>query len=162
MARSGRQDFYTGRSGQLAAIAQFLRRGYNAVIPEVDVGEDAFIVKDDNGEITRLQVKSAIGQGTKSLWAEFFVSRKQLDRPRRPDLWYVFAAYHIGAWREFVVIRRDILNALHVVEGIGRVSKQKPDRVKFYFGFHADDVLCNGISLQRYRANWEPWPQIEH
>lgn len=40
---SGRREFYIGRSGQLVVLAEFLRRGYNAAIPEVDMGESHFM-----------------------------------------------------------------------------------------------------------------------
>lgn len=35
-----RRSLYIGRSGQLAVMAEFLYRGYNVAIPEVDVGDD--------------------------------------------------------------------------------------------------------------------------
>jgi hypothetical protein len=37
---SKKQNLYTGRSGQFAVMAEFLRRGYNVAIPEIDIGED--------------------------------------------------------------------------------------------------------------------------
>jgi hypothetical protein len=33
----GRRDLFTGRSGQLALMSEFLVRGINVAIPEVDV-----------------------------------------------------------------------------------------------------------------------------
>lgn len=59
-----RRSLYTGRSGQLAVMAEFLFRGYNVAIPEVDVGDDIFVVKDSNGEYARIQVKTAIATKT--------------------------------------------------------------------------------------------------
>ena len=35
-----RKSLYIGRAGQMAVMAEFLLRGYNVVIPEVDVGDD--------------------------------------------------------------------------------------------------------------------------
>ncbi len=57
MARA--KDSYTGRSGQLAVMAEFLVRETNVAIPEVDVGDDIVVVRDDNDQITRVQVKTA-------------------------------------------------------------------------------------------------------
>jgi hypothetical protein len=160
MALTRQHDFYTGRGGQLAVMAQFLRRGYNAAIPQIDNGEDIFVIKDDNGEMTRVQVKAATNLGTQGVYGTFGVSRAQLERPRLPDLWYVFTIFHEGLWRDFLLIRRDILHALHVGEGIGRESKKKV--ISFYIAYHADDVRCGGVSLQAYRMNWEPWQFIQH
>ena len=38
-----RQSLYSGRAGQMAVMAEFLIRGYNVAIPEVDVGDDIFL-----------------------------------------------------------------------------------------------------------------------
>lgn len=156
----GRRDFYIGRSGQLVVLAEFLRRGYNAAIPEVDMGEDVFVIEDATGKLSRVQVKSAIGKGTQNIYAIFNVSLKQLETIRQPDLWYVFTVYHGGLWREFLVIRRDKLHALHATEGAGRLSKRTQTHVTFYIAFHKDDVRCGGVSLRKYRANWSQWPEL--
>lgn len=39
-----RNHLYVGRAGQMAAMAEFLLRGYNVAVPEVDVGDDIFVV----------------------------------------------------------------------------------------------------------------------
>jgi hypothetical protein len=40
-------------------MSEFLIRGYNVAIPQVDVGEDVLVVDDRQGDVTRVQVKSA-------------------------------------------------------------------------------------------------------
>jgi hypothetical protein len=37
------RENYVGRAGQLAVMAEFLLRGYNVAIPEVDEGDDIFV-----------------------------------------------------------------------------------------------------------------------
>lgn len=152
---AGRRDFYFGRAGQLVVMAEFLRRGYNAAIPEIDMGEDIFVVDDATGALSRIQVKSAIGKGTQSMRGVFNVSRKQLQTARQPDLWYVFAVHHAGLWREFLILRRAVLWDLHEVRGAGRVTRRREAYATFYIAFHKHDVLCNGIRLQEYRNNWD-------
>ena len=49
-------NLYVGRAGQMAVMAEFLVRGYNVAVPEVDVGDDIFVVKDNDGEYSRVQV----------------------------------------------------------------------------------------------------------
>jgi hypothetical protein len=53
----GAQDSFTGRSAQLAVLAELLRLHCNAAIPEVDLGTDVFVFRDDREEVVRLQVK---------------------------------------------------------------------------------------------------------
>lgn len=36
-------NLYVGRAGQMAVMSEFLVRGYNVAIPEVDVGDDIFV-----------------------------------------------------------------------------------------------------------------------
>ena len=37
---------YVGKGGHLAVMGEFLLRGYNVAMPEVDVGDDIFVVHD--------------------------------------------------------------------------------------------------------------------
>lgn len=157
----GRREFYIGRSGQLVVMAEFLRRGYNAAIPEVDMGEDIVVIEDATGKLSRIQVKASIGKGVKSMRGEFSVTRRQLEKPRHPELWYVFALYHTGLWREFIVIRRDTLLTLHERDGMGSPSSRGESWLRFYIAYHADDVRSKGVSLQKYRNNWSQWPEIQ-
>jgi hypothetical protein len=52
----GSDDSFTGRAAQLAVMSDLLRIHCNAAIPEVDLGTDVFVFKDDRAEIVRLQV----------------------------------------------------------------------------------------------------------
>jgi len=35
-------------------MSGFLTRGWNVTIPEVDIGDDIFVVQDDNGTLRRV------------------------------------------------------------------------------------------------------------
>ena len=50
---------YTGRSGQMAVMAELLDRGCNVAVPEVDVGRDLFAFLDEDADVTHLQIKTA-------------------------------------------------------------------------------------------------------
>jgi hypothetical protein len=106
MARlmSKKQNLYIGRSGQLAVMAEFLIRGYNAAIPEVDVGDDVFVVRDADGDFTRIQVKAANAHGEDPFSALFNVSVAQLESLRKPSLFYVFTVRRDGRWQDFILI----------------------------------------------------------
>src|SRR5436190_16024804 len=107
---SPRQNLYVGRSGQMAVMAEFLWRGWNVALPEVDVGEDVFVVKDDSGDLSRIQVKTATVQKQRDGFsAQFRIALDQLRTPRTPDLVYVFAARGASGWEPFVVLGRDAL-----------------------------------------------------
>jgi hypothetical protein len=89
-----RQHLYTGRSGQMAVMAMFLFRGYNVAVPEVDVGEDVFVVRDADGDLSRIQVKAAIAKGKTKVSGLFKVALAQLEIEPTPELHYVFTLHH--------------------------------------------------------------------
>jgi hypothetical protein len=154
---STKQNLYIGRSGQMAVMAMFLLRGYNVAIPEIDIGEDIFVVRDRDGDLSRIQVKAAIGKGKKQVAGTFKVPMAQLRRPHVPELHYVFTVHHDGLWREFVIVRRNRLRAMHENEGIGNVVEEN---LLLYLSFTVADVRCGAVSLQQYRGDWSNWPLI--
>ena len=56
---SAMQNLYVGRAGQAMIMGEFLIRGYNVASPEVDRGDDLFVVRDEDGVLKRIQVKTA-------------------------------------------------------------------------------------------------------
>ena len=56
---SKKYNLYLGKAGQLAAMSFFLMRGWNVATPEVDIGDDIFVVDDKQGFFNRIQVKTA-------------------------------------------------------------------------------------------------------
>lgn len=148
---------YTGKSGQLAVMAEFLIRGYNVAMPEVDEGDDIFVVHHV-GTLWRIQVKSANCRRTRAgIVARFSMSGSQLMTRRSPDLMFVFAARKAGRWADFIVIRREELETLCSDFGAGKVLGSN---VMFELTFTRKDVRCGGLSLQRFRNAWLDWPAL--
>src|SRR3954469_7536587 len=52
---------HLGKAGHHAVMAEFLLRGWNVAIPEVDVGDDIFVVNDNADRVIRVQVKTTAG-----------------------------------------------------------------------------------------------------
>lgn len=156
-----KQHLYTGKAGQLAVMAEFVVRGYNVSVPEIDIGDDLFVVRDATGELYRIQVKTANAKELKQSGysATFRVPLAQLARPQTPDLNYVLVVRSQERWAEFIVISRKELYVLRVNHDLGSV--QDGD-VIFSLSFSTDDVLCKGQSLQPYRNQWARWPRISH
>src|SRR5687768_10938093 len=89
-----RQSLYTDKSGQMAVMAEFLIRGYNVAVPEVDVGEDIFVVKDKDGNLSRIQVKSATARELRNggFTATFNLPLRQLEAPHIPEMNYILVS----------------------------------------------------------------------
>jgi hypothetical protein len=157
---SKRQSLYVGRAGQMAVMAELLWRGWNVALPEVDVGEDVFVVKDESGELWRVQVKTATAKlQQKGYSAQFNVSLKQLETLRTPDLVYIFAVRGPSGWESFIIIDRSTLYREHELHHIGSVS-----RGNLVLRFTQDDVTlrCSDRDLLAYQSDWSRWPVLSH
>jgi hypothetical protein len=151
---------YTGSSGHLAVMAEFLHRGINVAVPVVDAGDDVFVVRHDEETVTRVQVKTANGDGDATAYsAQFSLPIAQLNRVEPPALVYVFTVRHLGRWLDFVVIRRTTLQQIRADFGVGSTFKKKEkEYLKLTLSFTANDVRNKEASFQKYRNAWEPWP----
>jgi hypothetical protein len=157
---STRQNLYIGRAGQMAVMAEFLWRGWNTALPEVDLGDDVFVVKDDSGDLSRVQVKTATAQTQGNGYsARFKVALKQLRTPRTPDLVYVFAIRGSSGWEPFIVLGRAALLEEHELQGAGSVSDGS---VLFRFVASSTRLTCSGRDLTTYQDDWSRWPVLSH
>jgi hypothetical protein len=158
MARA--KDSFTGRSGQLAVMAEFLIRQMNVAIPEVDVGDDIIVVREENDEITRVQVKTANAQERRragTFYAQFSVPFGQLEKGP-PKLVYAFVVRRSRRWEEFVIVRRSVLYQLHTDHG---ALSGKGDNRILGLAFAADNALHKDLSFQVFRSRFEPWPPAD-
>lgn len=144
----------------MAVMAELLWRGWNVALPEVDVGEDVLVVKDDSGDLWRIQVKTATAQPQADGYAaQFRVSLRQLRTPRTPDLVYIFAMRTLAGWEPFVIMDRSTLRLEHEIHGVGSVST---DHVVFRLVSSRSSLRCSQRDFQPYRGDWSRWPLIQH
>ncbi len=154
------QTHFTGSSGQLAVMAEFLHRCINVAVPLVDAGDDVFVVRHDEESVIRVQVKTANGVGNDQAYtAQFSLPLAQLQRVEPPALVYVFAVRHLGRWLDFIVIRRTTLQQIRSDFGIGsRYVKAGKEYLNLTLSFTQGNVTNKEASFQQYRNVWEPWP----
>jgi hypothetical protein len=156
-----RSNLYIGRAGQMAVMAEFLLRGYNVAIPEVDVGDDIFVVTDSSGEYARVQVKTALAVKTREGYsARYIIKLSQLERATVPETWYVFANRLTGSWVSFLIISRQSLYTLYELYQIGSLTST--GLLSLYLSYSDRRVTCSDQDLTTYLNNWTDWPQIEH
>src|SRR3954463_6041137 len=77
------QLLYKGAGGQMAVMSEFLYRLLNVAVPEVDVGDDIFVVREKDEAVTRVQVKysKADPQSNGSYVTQFSLPWEQFDLP---------------------------------------------------------------------------------
>jgi hypothetical protein len=149
---------YVGKAGQLAAMAEFLLRGYNVAMPEVDEGEDIFVVEGKSGRLWRIQVKTAVGKQRQGGWrAKYSVGSNQIKDTREPELFYIFALRRESTWEFLMVgqkqLRREVADH--------QAGSQSGANILFTVTFRDTDVLCSLRDWQAWRNNWSEWPIIE-
>lgn len=151
---------YLGKAGHLVVMSEFLIRGWNVAIPEVDVGDDIFVVKDENGELRRVQVKTSTAAVRKrGISGQFNLSYKQLSDIREVIIHYVFILRTAEGWTAPIIIRQDILFDLIENKNIGSVLG---DRVVLYLSISENVVRCNAADFTQYLNNFADFGKIEH
>lgn len=147
------EHLYFGKAGHLFVMSEFLLRGWNVAIPEVDVGDDIFVVKDFNGELVRVQVKTSKAVYLKNggYTAQFKLSLKQL-RDSIKEVSYVFVVRETNNWNLPVIIDQQILLELYENHSLG---SEYNDNLTLRLNFKNGKVTNKQIDLTEYQNNFE-------
>jgi hypothetical protein len=150
---------YLGKAGHMTIMSEFLTRGWNVAIPEVDIGDDIFVVQDDNGTLRRVQVKTSTSTVRQSNFSgQFNVPLTQLKNIANFPVHYVFIVRHNDQWTRPVVIRQDYLLDHLQNDKIGSVHDSN---LNLYFSYSTDQVECSGLDLSKYISDFTDLPLIE-
>jgi hypothetical protein len=152
-------NLYLGKAGHLTVMSEFLTRGWNVAIPEVDIGDDIFVVQDDNGILRRVQVKTSISTARQNSFSgQFNVPSSQLKNIANILVHYVFIVRHNEQWTKPVIIRQDYLLKLWQNNNIGSVHD---GNINLYFSYAEGKVECSGIDLSNYVSDFTDFPIID-
>lgn len=159
---SKKNNLYLRQAGQALVMSEFLKRGYNVVLPQVDVGDDIFVLEDSKGDFHRIQVKTSSGIARKNgFTARFNLSTTQLETEFVPPLYYVFVSDFKMNWQPLIVISREDLFKIVVQKEIGSTYK---NQILLYFSFsqNGGTTVCSNVSFSEYLNNWSDFPTILH
>ena len=157
---SKKQNLYLGKAGQFVVMSELLCRGWTVATPEVDVGDDIFVVRDLNGDLIRVQVKTATGKRTTTgIRAQFSANLVQLAKSTPPKLVYVFAVRFEGVWQKLTLIEQTQLLEEHQVNQVGSVSG--PNLI-LSFLLKDNRLQCSKKDFTAYLNNFEDFPTIKH
>lgn len=151
---------YLGKAGHLNIMSEFLMLGWNVAIPEVDIGDDIFVVQDDNGTLRRVQVKASTSTIRNNGYSgQFSISVKNLRNVTNILVHYVFLVRHNEEWSKPVIVRQDYLLDHFSNNNVGSEAK---GNVIFYFSYTNGKVECSGQDFTRYIKDFADFPKIEH
>ncbi len=151
---------YIGKAGQFFAMSEFLMRGWNVAVPEVDRGDDIFVVQDSDGLLRRVQVKTAQASRTANGYvAKFSIPTRQLLSAITPEIQYVLLVRLPAQWCDMLIIDRPTLAAeLNFTETMGDGKTTVSVSVKRQNNI----LLCAGRDLTRFNWNFDRFPTIRH
>lgn len=101
-----------GRAGEFFAMSELLLRNWNVAVPVVDIGDDVFVIDDNDKTTWRLQVKSAdaSSEAGPQIKATFSgILRAQLRTAQPIELLFMFLVRVPRAWRMLIIPRVDLL-----------------------------------------------------
>ena len=160
------KNLYLGKAGEFLVMSHFLMRGWNVAVPEVDRGDDIFVIEDAKGISYRVQVKTANADNKLSSYsAQFKVQLAQLQKQIDPEIYYVFVVCRNLQWLHRIVIRRKDLHELYH-ESVVEPTTEK--YVSIYFSFEKDSlsqsikVTYSNVDISEYVENFNDFPVIQH
>jgi hypothetical protein len=153
-----RYHLYLGKAGHLTVMSEFLTRGWNVAIPEVDVGDDIFVVQADHGTFRRVQVKTSASTPRKHGYSgQFMVPLAQLKNISTVPVHYIFVVRHKNQWINPIVIRQDLLLDHYQND---RIGSEYEGMLNLYCSYGKEKVECSGIDLTKYIADFTDFPML--
>ena len=146
---------YVGKAGHLAVMSELALRGYNVAMPEIDIGDDVFVVNDATGAMWRVQVKTSSAKRQKSSYRyQFRLRLSAITTAQTPDLHFVFVMRAAEHWR-YAVIDRSVLNNYRTANNIGTVSK---DYLQLPMTLYDDGrLIASNLGLSHHLEDWSRW-----
>ena len=149
-----------GKGGHFAVMSELLLRGWNVAIPEVDIGDDIFVVQDEDGTLRRVQVKTS--QATKiqdGFSGQFSLPVKQLKKISNILVHYIFIVRNEKKWTEPIIFRQDYLLDYYENDNIG---SEYEGYLNLHFSFQKDNIVCSKIDITKYISDFTDFPIIKH
>ena len=158
---SKKNNLYLGKAGQLVSMSYFLLLGWNVAVPEVDVGDDIFVVDDKKGVFYRVQVKTsqAVERKDGNYSTRFTLPFAQLAADITPEIYYVFIVCRNNEWADKIIIAREFLYQYYK-----RYSKSTDvkENISLYFSFRDGKIFYYDVDITEFRNNFENFPIIQH
>ena len=147
-------SLYFGKAGEFYVMSEFLLRGLNVAVPEVDTGDDIFVIYGTNS-IYPVQVKSANISGSHAAFsAQFNLSRIQLLQVRSPELFYAFAIRSANDWIHLFVLSRDLLESWYRTNTQRSSTASQHLTLTFVKTERETGVWCLGNNMELFDKNF--------
>ncbi|MFG6892090.1 hypothetical protein ACGYTX_08375 [Burkholderia pseudomallei] len=154
---------YVGKAGHLAVTGELCLRGYNVAMPEIDKGDDIFVVRDDSGAMWRLQVKTSLGSKPSARrWRyQFRIRNSAIQNSQTPELHFVFVMRKgRRTWRYLIMDRAVLRNYVNSQS----VGSEGPEYTQLWITLGDEDgrtiATCSKVDLSHHLEDWNTWPEL--
>lgn len=152
------KSLYLGRAGERYVMSEFLARGWNVAMPDVDIGDDIFVVGDNLGIFQRIQVKTSQATTRENGYSvQFNFSIKSLKVPLGTNLHFALVVRKDNQWTDLLVIKSEILQDFYTNS---RLSDEPKENIVLYFSFQEKSITCSKVDFTSFRRNFSDFPDI--
>lgn len=155
---SKKYNQYKGKAGHLFVMSELLWRGWNVGIPEVDVGDDVFVVHDKEGDLRRVQVKTTdarIYKNKKGFSATFTIPRDQLKKPKKNEPVFTLVVRKKDAFTDVILIERKELEGIYDKQ-IKKATKSENISMTFCF-YKKNCSYKKDMTVKKFLNKWETY-----
>lgn len=146
---------YFGKAGHLYVMSEFLLKGWNVATPEVDTGDDVFVVQDrkEPAQVARVQVKTATAIITKKGYkAQFSLRLDQLKRTTiTPKLVYVFVCRLQDKWLPLCIVEQSFLRDIYKQQN----TQAKSNAINLTIFYEEERLICYGQDFSAHQNNFK-------
>ena len=153
---------HVGFAGEAAVASEFSIRGYIVSLPMVDLGTDLFVENHNNGQVWRVQVKTALPKANNPNHFQFGVKELSIHAPTAKATHFAFVMRLADAWKLFI-IAQPVLSNFVLNNNMGSLSANNPNRTfTFIHNPAAASITCSGTNMLPFStpAAWNTWPVI--
>ena len=154
---------HVGSAGQLALMAEFAYRGYNVSIPEIDQGDDAWVMNHITGHAWRFQVKTSKPYPQrKSTRFQFNIKLTQIQTALQPDVVFALVMRVDDSWKYLIMHRTVLQNYL----AGNQLGQQTGANYVVSVTYHQQGPKAGQawgaktLNLSHHLNDWSTWPVI--
>lgn len=141
-------------------MSEFLLRGWNVAIPEVDIGDDIFVVKDDQGILKKVQVKSSTlksyGNAVKAV-----INIKKSQITATSQVYFIFPIRKNNKWLPpFIIQGLDLYEIIK--DNNRRFFSTTTESVTLNLMFKHNKFYLYKQNFSRYKENYRDFPILTH
>ncbi|MBI3717022.1 MAG: hypothetical protein HY252_00310 [Sphingobacteriales bacterium] len=143
-------------------MSLLLLKGWNVATPEIDTGDDILVLKDESGDLRKIQVKSTytiLKKKNQQFQVKFNVPGRQLTKAQPIELTYFFVLLKNNVWHNKILI----IERTQLEYQLSKLNKKLGSgNINFYLTFSGKKVFSTSknisIDLVKFVNDYSNFP----